>query len=78
MKSCIYGAIEKDEKLGIVRVVAEKCTGCEMCIKACPIEGAIIIEPTSGKALKCDICDGDPACVKFCPTEAIKLIKIGG
>ena len=51
MKSCIYGAIERDEKLGIVRVIAEKCTGCEMCIKACPIEGAIIIEPTSGKIL---------------------------
>lgn len=78
MKSCIYGAIEKDEKMGIVRIIREKCTGCGMCIKACPIYGAIKIDPESNKALKCDICDGDPACVKFCPTKAVKLIKIGG
>jgi Fe-S-cluster-containing dehydrogenase component len=76
MKNCIYNAIHRDEKLGIVRVKKENCTGCGMCIKACPIEGAIKLEPTSGKALKCDICDGDPSCVKFCPTEAIKLMKM--
>jgi Fe-S-cluster-containing hydrogenase component 2 len=76
MKNCIYNAIQRDEKLGIVRVKKENCTGCGMCIKACPIEGAIKLEPTSGKALKCDICDGDPSCVKFCPTEAIKLMKM--
>lgn len=76
LKSCPFGAIEKNEEMGIVQVVFDKCTGCGMCTKACPVEGAIKIAQLSRKAVKCDICGGDPECVKYCLTGALKLIKI--
>lgn len=78
LKSCPVNAIERDPTNGIVKVIPEKCTACGWCTKACPIEGAIKIIPTSGKAFKCDVCSGDPVCVKYCPTEALKLITLGG
>lgn len=53
-----------------IRVVAERCTGCDLCVKACPF-GAVRIEPESKKAVKCELCGGDPACVNMCPAEAI-------
>jgi Fe-S-cluster-containing hydrogenase component 2 len=76
MKSCPAGAIQRDEKTGVVHVIHSKCTACEWCTKTCPIKGAIKIVSILGKAFKCDVCGGDPACVKHCPTGAIKLIKI--
>lgn len=78
MRSCPFNAIERDQSSGIVRVISEKCTACGWCTKTCPLEGAIKIVPTSGKAFKCDVCNGDPACVKYCPTEALKLVTVGG
>jgi len=78
MRSCPFNAIERDQSSGSVRVISEKCTACGWCTKTCPLEGAIKIVPTSGKAFKCDVCNGDPACVKYCPTEALKLVTVGG
>ena len=47
-----------------IRVLNEKCTGCKLCIKACPF-GAIQVGPNR-EILKCDLCGGDPECVKYC------------
>jgi formate dehydrogenase iron-sulfur subunit len=51
----------------VIAFHAEKCTGCELCLLACPF-GVV----WSGKlAHKCDLCSGDPACVATCPTQAL-------
>ncbi|MCK4791291.1 MAG: 4Fe-4S binding protein [Desulfobacteraceae bacterium] len=48
------------------------CTGCELCIEACPF-GAISIDPLNNTAIICDLCDGSPQCVKWCPTGALEF-----
>jgi len=58
-------------KNGILVIDQEKCTGCGMCIDACPF-GAIWLE--DGKAVKCDLCGGSPKCVELCPTGAIRWV----
>ncbi|MFC1508542.1 FAD-binding protein [Candidatus Omnitrophota bacterium] len=57
-----------------IRVISEKCTGCKLCINACPF-GAI--EVVSKKAVidldKCTLCG---ACIEACKFDAIVLTKI--
>ncbi|MDD2751561.1 MAG: electron transfer flavoprotein subunit alpha [Candidatus Omnitrophica bacterium] len=56
-----------------IKVLVEKCTGCSLCVKACPF-GAIQI--TEKKAIidlnKCNLCG---ACVTTCKFKAILLEK---
>jgi len=73
LRACPTDAIQRDEKIGAVVISEEKCTGCRMCIPACPIK-AIYFNATTRKATKCDLCNGDPVCVKYCPTKALALI----
>jgi carbon-monoxide dehydrogenase iron sulfur subunit len=68
---CPGDALSRDAN-GIIYVVEEKCTGCELCAEACPF-GAISIDPLNGTAIVCDLCGGDPQCVRWCPTGALKL-----
>ena len=63
---------------GIVCVEQEKCTGCALCIKACPFEPKrISLHPDKPrKALKCDLCrtrPEGPACVEYCQVRCIGL-----
>jgi Fe-S-cluster-containing dehydrogenase component len=51
----------------------EKCTGCKICLKACPWE-MISFDPDSRKATKCHLCDGKPKCVEACPAESLSYI----
>jgi len=57
-----------------IQIIIEKCTGCTLCVKACPF-GAIRI--TDKKAVidfdKCNLCG---ACVDACKFKAILLQKI--
>lgn len=61
------GAMFLDERTGAVVISEEKCTGCRVCLEACPF-GAIYLDP-DGNLLKCDLCGGDPVCVRYCPTR---------
>ncbi len=62
------------QKDGEVFFHREKCTGCELCLLACPF-GAVILE--GKKASKCDLCYNRrkggllPACAVTCPAGAI-------
>src|SRR3989338_305596 len=56
-----------------IKVILEKCTGCKLCVRACPF-GAI--EIVNKKAVidlsKCNLCG---ACVDSCKFEAILIKK---
>lgn len=74
VKSCISGALWREEETGIVKFIPERCVGCWMCVMACPF-GAIVQDRKEQIALKCDRCPEReiPACVAACPTKAITL-----
>lgn len=52
------------------KVSNEKCTGCGICIDACPVE-AIKLE--NDKAVISDDCTECGVCVEECPNEALSL-----
>ncbi|MBI4286384.1 MAG: 4Fe-4S dicluster domain-containing protein [Chloroflexi bacterium] len=70
MAVCPSDAITREADTGIVRVSRELCTGCKMCITACPF-GSMSYYSKEGVAVKCDTCDDKPECVDICPTGAL-------
>ena len=75
MKACPQKCIYRDQELGLVRIDRERCVGCKLCAKVCPL-GAIGFD-AYGKASKCDGCAERlklglaPACAKACQNHAI-------
>lgn len=75
---CPTEAISRRED-GLVLISEEKCTGCGLCVSACPF-GAIYINPDKQVAWKCDLClkrveDGlEPSCVQHCVGGALQHI----
>ena len=74
---CPTAAIEKRKEDGIIVVTADKCTGCEICVDACPFG---IPQMSDKIAYICDCClsvgvnPGDaPHCVQACPTGALQF-----
>lgn len=77
MKICSApGALYKTEQ-GAVAFNKDKCTGCKLCVAACPFD--VPRYDAQNKIGKCDLCSGriaeglSPACAKTCPTGAIKF-----
>ncbi len=71
---CPRGALRKRED-GVVVVEKSLCTGCKICIDACPIH-AIWFNPETGKIEKCNLCVdkeiSEPFCAKHCITGALR------
>ncbi len=63
-------------KNGRVEVDAEKCTGCGLCVKACPAD-ALFLENKLSRLRPSGIneCMGCGDCTAICPEEAIVLVK---
>ena len=64
--------LKPDEATGVVRVIKEKCTGCKICILACPF-GNIAFSSEEKTAAKCELCGDEPECIIFCPTRALEF-----
>ena len=71
--ACPENALTKDEEKGYIKLDKQKCTGCGLCIEACPF-GAITLHPESLISLICDTCSGNPQCVEYCPEEALHFM----
>jgi len=56
----------------IIQIDEEKCTGCGLCIPACP-EGALQIIDGKARLVSDLMCDGLGACIGECPEGAIKI-----
>jgi len=61
------GAVRK-----IVRINAEKCTGCGLCVPGC-VEGALRIVDGKARLISETYCDGLGACLGECPEGAITI-----
>jgi len=80
-EKCPVGAITKDIATGIVEVNTEICTGCMVCVEACPF-GLMCYDAQKNKAGKCTLCKHRlekgmiPACVHVCMGLAMKYEAI--
>jgi len=75
--ACPEGAMGLDANHGTVILDEEKCTGCKICLPACPFR-VIRFDDRVGKAFKCDLCGGEPECVKWCPVNALGAVDFSG
>ncbi len=59
----------------MIKIIKEKCVGCELCLKACAYDAITIVEKIAEIDLdKCTLCG---ACVTVCPFDAIIIKELG-
>ena len=58
----------------IIQIDEEKCTGCELCVRACH-EGALGMVDGKARLLRDDYCDGMGDCLPACPAGAIAFVQ---
>ncbi|MBO3797621.1 MAG: 4Fe-4S dicluster domain-containing protein [Candidatus Brockarchaeota archaeon] len=79
VKACPAGALSVNSGTGAVEVDSSKCTGCGLCVDACP--GRVPhLHPGRNNIVICNLCKGDPACVKECVKGkwgALELVPAG-
>ncbi len=68
--ACPNGAIILKSPTNARVVDLKKCTGCKMCLNACPWE-MMSFDADTNKATKCHLCGGNPKCVEACPAAAL-------
>jgi Fe-S-cluster-containing hydrogenase component 2 len=69
LRVCPVEALKIDEVTGARIIDEKKCSGCKLCIRACPQypNSPIRYDASRNICVKCDLCGGEPQCVKFCP-----------
>ena len=77
LQACSLNAITVDQATGAKIIDPEYCTGCKLCMNACPQypDTPIRYDARRKICLKCDLCGGDPLCVKYCPEAALNFVK---
>ncbi len=55
-----------------IKIILDKCTGCEKCVPACPFGAIEVGDEKANIRENCNLCG---ACVEACPFEAILLKK---
>ena len=71
-EACPEKAIRRMPDMGVWQIESSLCTGCYLCIEACPFNG--IYAGINNIAHKCDLClDQYPACVDICPSNALRF-----
>jgi Fe-S-cluster-containing hydrogenase component 2 len=79
MAACPVKAILVDEKTGARYIDQDLCTGCKLCIQACPLDPPRInFNSVKKKAVMCDLCkdrEEGPVCVQMCPASCLELKK---
>jgi Fe-S-cluster-containing hydrogenase component 2 len=67
-----------DGTTGSTYIDESECTGCGLCVDACPFDPPRIrINTGKNVAFKCDLCrgrEGGPICVEYCPFQALKFV----
>ena len=58
--------------MGAIRIIKEKCTGCNICVQICPFNSISIVEDIAVISESCSLCG---ACVSDCPFNAIEIIE---
>ena len=53
------------------KVDEEKCTGCETCVEACPVEAIKMVDGIA--KVDSELCTDCGTCVEACPVEAISM-----
>ena len=83
--ACPVNAIQIGPETGARYIEEEKCIGCGICVRACPLmpEKQIIrykLVDGAKKFFKCDLCRGraeGPVCVEACPASALEFVEAG-
>jgi len=55
--------------MGIPKIIADECTGCEECVETCPAEAILMKDDVA--VIVPDECTECNDCVETCPAEAI-------
>ena len=69
---CPTKANHVDETTGARVIDPTLCTGCKLCMEACPCTPSRIhYNAAQNICFKCDLCGGEPKCVAYCPAGAL-------